>query len=386
MNLSDTAAARPAAWTAPANEFRTRLGQWMQQIPTGGAWKSFGSAFALFLMHAAQKADADGTNLHQAPSNEWFAKSCRTSKDSIPRFYRAAAEAGLMTLAFGPSGARVRGYACVLPIGGVPRWEAALAVLRQDRRRVRQAVRRAAGGHAGDVGPAGDFTGTDAAVPALPAVPVDNSARDARSAPAAPAPAPAPAPAAPAPVRAAASGHVPGSAAGIPPRKSARAGLPGEGAGRNSSARAGSGRSARTGSQVRTCGPDQEAHYQDRTTAGLSRPVTTPRVRALLSVGGAAAAAGPAPAEPLPAGPWTAGPAGPDDLEHAGGAQYRDRTPAGVPAAPACAAPPPEPAGPAAPGPGWPAGEVVRPGTPGWDELRATMRAIRERLGGGRRR
>ncbi|GGV03506.1 hypothetical protein GCM10010495_13670 [Kitasatospora herbaricolor] len=376
MNLSDTAAARPAAWTAPANEFRTRLGQWMQQIPTGGAWKSFGSAFALFLMHAAQKADADGTNLHRAPSNEWFAKSCRTSKDSIPRFYRAAAEAGLMTLAFGPSGARVRGYACVLPIGGVPRWEAALAVLRQDRRRVRQAARRtadrpavAAGGPAGTseavpAVPAAGAVPAPAAVPAAGAVPasraatVDNSAHDAR----------------------------PGPVPGCPPRKSARAGLPGEGAGRNSSARAGSGRSARTGSQVRTCGPDQEADYQDRTTAGLSRPVTTPRVRALLSVGGAAAAAGPAPAEPLPAGPRTAGPAGPDDLEHTGGPQHRDRPPAGVPAAPACAAPPPEPAGPAAPGAGWPAGEVVRPGTPGWDELRATMRAIRERLGGGRRR
>ncbi|MFF3598596.1 hypothetical protein [Kitasatospora indigofera] len=377
MNLSDTVGVRPAGWTAPANEFRTRLGQWMQQIPTGGAWKSFGSAFALFLMHAAQKADADGTNLHQAPSNEWFAKSCRTSKDSIPRFYRAAAEAGLMTLAFGPSGARVRGYACVLPVGGVPRWEAALAVLRQDRRRVRQAVSRAAGRLAG---PAGDVTGTDAAVPAVPAVPADNSARDAGTT--------RTAPAAPGPVRAAASGPVPvpGSADGFPPGRSARAGLPGGNPGRNSSARAGSGRSARTGTQVRTCGPNQEAHHQDRTTAGLSGPVTTPRVRALLSVGGAAAAAGPAPAEPLPAGPWTAGPAGPDDLEHTGGPQHRDRTPAGAPAAPACAAPPPEPAGPAAPGPGWPAGEVVRPGTPGWDELRATMRAIRERLGGGRRR
>ena len=352
----------PSTWTAPANEYRTRIGQWMQQVPTGGAWKSFGSAFVLFLMHAAQKADADGTNLHRPPSNEWFARSCRTSKDSIPRFYRAAAEAGLMVLTFGPTGARVRGYACVLPLGGTPRWPAALAVLREDPRRVRQAERRAA-------------------VPASAPVPV--------SAPvpaSAPARVPAPVPAGPGSARAdLPSARVPGA------RSAARADFPGRGSGEFSSARAESDKSAGAGAELRTCGPNQEVTYQVRKMAEVVGAVTTPRAQALLSGEGSGG---------KPAGPVRpADPADPDRQEsvseprHQG--QVSDRAPAGA-AAPAPPAVPPRavPAGPVASGAGdppeWLHAEVIRPGLPGWDDMRAGVRAVRERVGfgagGGRRR
>ena len=324
----------PSTWTAPANEYRTRVGQWMQQVPTGGAWKSFGSAFVLFLMHAAQKADADGTNLHRPPSNEWFARSCRTSKDSIPRFYRAAAEAGLMVLTFGPTGARVRGYACVLPLGGTPRWPAALAVLREDPRRVRQAERRAVAAASGSA--RADLSST--------------AAPDARNA--------------------------------------VRADFPGEVPGEINSARAESDKSARVGAELRTCGPNQEVAYRVGKMAEVVGAVTTPRAQALLSGGGAAGK----PAELVR-------PAGPEDQESVSEPRYQgqvsDRAPAGA-AAPAPPAVPPRavPAGPVASGAGdppeWLHAEVIRPGLPGWDDMRAGMRAVRERVGfgagGGRRR
>jgi hypothetical protein len=71
-----------------------------------------------------------------------------------------------------------------------------------------------------------------------------------------------------------------------------------------------------------------------------------------------------------------------------------DRAPAGAAApAPPAASPGPVPAGSVPPGAGdppqWLQAEVIRPGLPGWDDMRAGMRAVRERVGfgrGGRRR
>ncbi|MEV6975164.1 hypothetical protein [Kitasatospora sp. NPDC093806] len=207
------ALARPTG-TPPANEFRVRVGQWMQSVPTGGPWKSLGPSFVLFLMHAAQKADADGTNLHCPPSNLWFSRACRVSKDSVPGFYRAAEAAGVLALVHGPSGTRVRGYAVTMPLGGVPDWDAALAVLRADGRRVKQELLRC---------------GTGESAPAdLPV-------------------------------------------------KSARAVLPRPCDAERKSARADSGGSARAGSKLRTCGLNQEVPYQVEKMAAVAVTATTPR-------------------------------------------------------------------------------------------------------------
>ncbi|WP_406092690.1 hypothetical protein [Kitasatospora purpeofusca] len=206
------ALARPTG-TPPANEFRIRVGQWMQSVPTGGPWKSLGSSFVLFLMHAAQKADADGTNLHCPPSNLWFSRACRVSKDSVPGFYRAAEAAGVMALVHGPSGVRVRGYAVTMPLGGVPDWDAALAVLRADARRVKQEQLRC-----------------DA-----------------------------------------------GKSARAESVRSARAALPQPRCGEKKSARADSGRSAREGSKLRTCGFNQEVPYQVEKMVAVVVTGTTPR-------------------------------------------------------------------------------------------------------------
>ncbi|AUY49741.1 hypothetical protein C2142_13320 [Streptomyces sp. CB01881] len=206
------ALARPTG-TPPANEFRIRVGQWMQSVPTGGPWKSLGSSFVLFLMHAAQKADADGTNLHCPPSNLWFSRACRVSKDSVPGFYRAAEAAGVLALVHGPSGARVRGYAVTMPLGGVPDWDAALAVLRADARRVKQEQLRC-----------------DA-----------------------------------------------GKSAHAEPVKSARAVLPRPCCGERKSAPADSGESAREGSKLRMCGQNQEVPYQERQMVAVVVTGTTPR-------------------------------------------------------------------------------------------------------------
>ncbi|MFJ9948125.1 hypothetical protein [Kitasatospora sp. NPDC091207] len=206
------ALARPTG-TPPANEFRIRVGQWMQSVPTGGPWKSLGPSFVLFLLHAAQKADADGTNLHCPPSNLWFSRACRVSKDSVPGFYRAAEAAGVMALVHGPSGVRVRGYAVTLPLGGVPDWDAALAVLRADARRVKQELLRCA---------------------------ADKPAR-------------------------------------AEPVRSARAVLPQPRCGERKSVRAESDQSARTGSTVRTCGLNQEVPYQVEEMVAVVVTGTTPR-------------------------------------------------------------------------------------------------------------
>ncbi len=206
------ALSRPTG-TPPANEFRIRVGQWMQSVPTGGPWKSLGSSFVLFLMHAAQKADADGTNLHCPPSNLWFSRACRVSKDSVPGFYRAAEAAGLMALVHGPSGVRVRGYAVTMPLGGVPDWDAALAVLRADARRVKQEQLRC-----------------DA-----------------------------------------------GKSARAESVRSARAVLPQPRCGEKKSARADSGRSTREGSKLRTCGFNQEVPYQVEKMVAVVVTGTTPR-------------------------------------------------------------------------------------------------------------
>ncbi|MGV9265604.1 hypothetical protein ACWDRR_13200 [Kitasatospora sp. NPDC003701] len=206
------ALARPTG-TPPANEFRIRVGQWMQSVPTGGPWKSLGPSFVLFLLHSAQKADADGTNLHCPPSNLWFSRACRVSKDSVPGFYRAAEAAGVMTLVHGPSGVRVRGYAVTLPLGGVPDWDAALAVLRADARRVKQELLRCA---------------------------ADKPAR----------------------------------AESV---RSARAVLPQQRCGERKSAGAEPFDSARTGSTLRTCGHNQEVPYQDRQMVAVVVTATTPR-------------------------------------------------------------------------------------------------------------
>ncbi|MGW6913255.1 hypothetical protein ACWGB8_05440 [Kitasatospora sp. NPDC054939] len=188
--------------TCPANEFRIRIGQWLQSLPTGGPWKSLGSGFTAFLLHAAQKADVDGTNLHRSPSNAWFARACRVSKDSVPGFYRAAEAAGLMTLRYGSSGTRVRGYAVTLPLGGTPDWGAALDVLRSDTRRVKQECVRLG--------------------------------------------------------------------------KPARAVVPRQAAGEHRSARAESGKSARAGSQVRTCGVNQDVSHHGEMAEAVGTG-TTPR-------------------------------------------------------------------------------------------------------------
>ncbi|MFI6844953.1 hypothetical protein OG535_25580 [Kitasatospora sp. NBC_00085] len=185
----------------------------MQSVPTGGPWKSLGPSFVLFLMHAAQKADADGTNLHCPPSNLWFSRACRVSKDSVPGFYRAAEAAGVMALVHGPSGTRVRGYAVTMPLGGVPGWDAALAVLRADARRVKQELLR----------------------------------RDA------------------------------GKPARAESVKSARAVLPQPRCGERKSARAESDRSAREGSKLRTCGRNQEVPYQVEQMVAVVVTATTPR-------------------------------------------------------------------------------------------------------------
>ncbi len=315
----------PSTWTAPANEYRTRIGQWTQEAPTGGAWKSFGPAFVLFLMHAAQKADADGTNLHCPPSNEWFARACRTSKDSIPRFYRAAAQAGLMMLAFGSSGVRVRGYACVLPLGGAPDWAAALAVLREDPRRVRQAERRAVA------------AGRGSARADLPLTAVPDADR------------------------------------------AARADFPRDESGGLNSARAASDKSARAGTELRTCGHNQEVAYQERKMAEVVGAVTTPRARALLNGEGP--------------GGKSAEPVRPDDQESVSEPRHQDRQPGRAPARASAPPPPavppgPVPARPVPPGAGdppeWLRADVIRPGLPGWDDMRAGMRAVRERVGSGR--
>ncbi|MFB7617292.1 hypothetical protein [Kitasatospora sp. NPDC056181] len=206
------ALSRPTG-TPPANEFRVRVGQWMQSVPTGGPWKSLGSSFVLFLMHAAQKADADGTNLHCPPSNLWFSRACRVSKDSVPGFYRAAEAAGVLALVHGPSGTRVRGYAVTMPLGGVPDWDAALAVLRADARRVKQEQLRC-----------------DA-----------------------------------------------GKSARTEPVKSARAVLPRPRCGERKSAPADPGKSAREGSKLRMCGRNQEVPYQERQMVAVVVTGTTPR-------------------------------------------------------------------------------------------------------------
>ncbi|MEU6232642.1 hypothetical protein [Kitasatospora sp. NPDC047058] len=206
------ALARPTG-TPPANEFRVRIGQWMQSVPTGGPWKSLGPSFVLFLMHAAQKADADGTNLHCPPSNLWFSRACRVSKDSVPGFYRAAEAAGVMALVHGPSGTRVRGYAVTMPLGGAPDWDAALTVLRADARRVKQELLRCSTGK---------------------------------------------------PARA--ESH-----------RSARAVLPQPRCGERMSARAEPARSAREGSKLRTCGQNQEVPYQDERMVAVEVTATTPR-------------------------------------------------------------------------------------------------------------
>jgi hypothetical protein len=294
-------------------------------------------------MQAAQKADADGTNFHHPPSNEWFARACRTSRDSIPRFYRAAEAAGLMVLLYGPSGTRVRGYACVLPLGAAPGWAAALAVLREDPRRVRQAALRA---------------GTAAQHPR-------KSARTDFPSPDGPHGA-----------------------------NAVRADLSGAGRRENNAARAASDDSAGAGGQVRRCGHNQEVTYQERKMAGVVGTVTTSRARALLHGEGVAER----PAAPVR----------PESQEPASEPRHRDRTPgAPVPvgrvpaprpqpdrapaappgAAPAAAAPPAAAAGPVPADPGrpeaWPQlpdDAVIRPGTPGWEGVRAAMRATRERL------
>ncbi|WP_406203306.1 hypothetical protein OH807_26535 [Kitasatospora sp. NBC_01560] len=206
------ALARPTG-TPPANEFRIRVGQWMQSVPTGGPWKSLGPSFVLFLMHAAQKADADGTNLHCPPSNLWFSRACRVSKDSVPGFYRAAEAAGVLALVHGPSGTRARGYAVTMPLGGVPDWDAALAVLRADARRVKQELLRC-----------------DAGKPAR--------AESVRS---------------------------------------ARAVLPQPRCGERKSAGAESAKSARTGSTLRTCGHNQEVPYQVEQMVAVVVTAATPR-------------------------------------------------------------------------------------------------------------
>ncbi|MFF1903227.1 hypothetical protein [Kitasatospora sp. NPDC058218] len=206
------ALSRPTG-TPPANEFRIRVGQWMQSVPTGGPWKSLGPSFVLFLLHAAQKADADGTNLHCPPSNLWFSRACRVSKDSVPGFYRAAEAAGVMALVHGPSGVRVRGYAVTMPLGGVPDWDAALAVLRADARRVKQELLRCA---------------------------ADKPAR-------------------------------------AESMSSARAVLPRPHCGERKSAGAESDRSARTGSTLRTCGLNQEVPYQVEEMVTVVVTGTTPR-------------------------------------------------------------------------------------------------------------
>ncbi|MEV0534986.1 hypothetical protein [Kitasatospora sp. NPDC050463] len=205
------ALARPTG-TPPANEFRIRVGQWMQSVPTGGPWKSLGPSFVLFLLHAAQKADADGTNLHCPPSNLWFSRACRVSKDSVPGFYRAAEAAGVMALVHGPSGVRVRGYAVTMPLGGVPDWDAALAVLRADSQRVKQEELRCA---------------------------VDKPAR----------------------------------AESV---KSARAALSRPHCGERKSARAEPGMSAREGSKLRTCGLNQEVPHQVEEMVAVVVTATTP--------------------------------------------------------------------------------------------------------------
>ncbi|MFC5664605.1 hypothetical protein ACFP3U_16625 [Kitasatospora misakiensis] len=205
--------ARPTG-TPPANEFRVRVGQWMQSVPTGGPWKSLGPSFVLFLMHAAQKADADGTNLHCPPSNLWFSRACRVSKDSVPGFYRAAEAAGVLALVHGPSGTRVRGYAVTMPLGGVPDWDAALAVLRADARRVKQELLRCGAGES---------------------APADS------------------------------------------PVKSARAALPRSCDAERKAARADSGTSAREGSKLRTCGRNQEVPYQVGKMVAVVVTATTPR-------------------------------------------------------------------------------------------------------------
>ncbi|MEV7930749.1 hypothetical protein [Kitasatospora sp. NPDC088779] len=206
------ALSRPTG-TPPANEFRVRIGQWMQSVPTGGPWKSLGPSFVLFLMHAAQKADADGTNLHCPPSNLWFSRACRVSKDSVPGFYRAAEAAGVMALVHGPSGTRVRGYAVTVPLGGVPDWDAALAVLRADARRVKQEQLRCAAGKSA-------------------------RAESVKSAPAA---------------------------------------LPRPRCGERKSARAEPDKSARAGSSLRTCGRNQEVPYQDKKMVAVVVTGATPR-------------------------------------------------------------------------------------------------------------
>ncbi|MFB7906620.1 hypothetical protein ACFC1T_09355 [Kitasatospora sp. NPDC056076] len=134
--------------SSPANQFRTKVGQWAQEIPNGGEWRSLGPAFLLFLMQLGQKANPDGTNIGpNTVGGRWLAKATRVSPDSVTRYYLAAEAAGVVALNRTQAG-RIRGYAVLA--GAKPDWNEALPVLRGDRRRLEREATRARQARAGE--------------------------------------------------------------------------------------------------------------------------------------------------------------------------------------------------------------------------------------------